>query len=500
MKGPRLTDLLIQNASYGQPIARVWGQVAIAGNLIWQRPLKEVRTTKTQSSGGKGGSGPSSKSVTYSYYGRFAVGVCEGPIASFGRIWADGKLIRDAGGGGKYNGYFTFYTGTETQAPDPTMQAYEGVGATPAYRGLAYVVATDLPLADFGNRIPNLKIEVITKAGATAAFDSEFVGKSTYLHDTYVPRGDGVFRSKGHSTDKYGNYILVDQIYGGNAVAVRPDLSIAWSLSVAQMADLIDAFTGTSTVAHTVPDVYLSYGWVSAVGAKLIMTFQAYLPERGHFYQYVAVLEPTVSGTPAVLGFVRYDKVVWGAPTGGNTLSSFSIAGNQTEDDPLLLLGWRIYFDYFAVIVVLPSINSITAGAYDGGWGPTLPPYNWQAYEVPYLVFDPLGGSTSFNAKLYRLADWNGNTNVEPGFCLPLLDLSNPSTPIYRTRGTATSTAATPSGAPTRGSRTSCRTTRWRTSSARPTRTAAWCASTSARSISSRWQASTWSAMRIRRR
>ena len=209
VRGPRLTDLLIQNASYGQPIARVWGQVAIAGNLIWQRPLKEVRTTRTQSSGGKGGSGPSSKSVTYSYYGRFAVGVCEGPIASFGRIWADGKLIRDAGGGGKYNGYFTFYTGTETQAPDPTMQAYEGVGATPAYRGLAYVVATDLPLADFGNRIPNLKIEVITKAGAAAAFDREFVGKTRYMHDTYGRRPATMsVAATGHSTDNYGNYIL----------------------------------------------------------------------------------------------------------------------------------------------------------------------------------------------------------------------------------------------------------------------------------------------------
>jgi hypothetical protein len=71
--------------------------VAFAGNLIWARPMKEVRSTKTQS-GGKGTSGPSSKSVTYSYYGRFAVGVCEGPIAQFGKIWADGKLIRDAGG------------------------------------------------------------------------------------------------------------------------------------------------------------------------------------------------------------------------------------------------------------------------------------------------------------------------------------------------------------------------------------------------------------------
>jgi hypothetical protein len=83
-KGPRVNELLVQNASYGQPIARCWGQVAVAGNLIWQRPLHEVRTTKTQSSDGKGGSGPSSKSVTYSYYGRFAIGVCEGRSRSSG--------------------------------------------------------------------------------------------------------------------------------------------------------------------------------------------------------------------------------------------------------------------------------------------------------------------------------------------------------------------------------------------------------------------------------
>src|SRR6266542_884635 len=40
VKGPRVNDLLVQNASYGQPIARCWGQVAIAGNLIWLRPLR----------------------------------------------------------------------------------------------------------------------------------------------------------------------------------------------------------------------------------------------------------------------------------------------------------------------------------------------------------------------------------------------------------------------------------------------------------------------------
>lgn len=49
------------------------------------------------------------------------------------------------------------YNGTETQLPDPTIQANEGVNRTPAFRGLIYVVWENMPLADFGNRIPNLQ-------------------------------------------------------------------------------------------------------------------------------------------------------------------------------------------------------------------------------------------------------------------------------------------------------------------------------------------------------
>src|SRR5262249_12821489 len=38
-----------------------------------------------------------------------------------------------------------------------------GADNTPAYRGLAYVVFEDFPLADYGNRIPNFTFEVQRK-------------------------------------------------------------------------------------------------------------------------------------------------------------------------------------------------------------------------------------------------------------------------------------------------------------------------------------------------
>ena len=56
------------------------------------------------------------------------------------------------------------YLGDEAQGPDPKIAAIEGVDNAPAYRGLAYIVFEDLPLAGFGNRVPVLTAEVIRRA------------------------------------------------------------------------------------------------------------------------------------------------------------------------------------------------------------------------------------------------------------------------------------------------------------------------------------------------
>ncbi len=53
------------------------------------------------------------------------------------------------------------HPGTEDQLPDPFIEALEGPGQSPAYRGVAYVVFEDLPLDSFGNRLPQLSFEVI---------------------------------------------------------------------------------------------------------------------------------------------------------------------------------------------------------------------------------------------------------------------------------------------------------------------------------------------------
>ncbi len=54
---------------------------------------------------------------------------------------------------------------TAAQTADDLIVAKEGADSAPAYRGLAYVVFERLPLAAFGNRIPQLSFEIIRPVG-----------------------------------------------------------------------------------------------------------------------------------------------------------------------------------------------------------------------------------------------------------------------------------------------------------------------------------------------
>jgi hypothetical protein len=52
------------------------------------------------------------------------------------------------------------YMGDETQTADPFIEAKEGVGETPAFRGLCYAVIEKLDLTNFGNRIPQMTAQI----------------------------------------------------------------------------------------------------------------------------------------------------------------------------------------------------------------------------------------------------------------------------------------------------------------------------------------------------
>jgi hypothetical protein len=160
LQGPRLADLDVMASTEGAPIPRVYGRARLAGQVIWATKLEEIVLVRTDTeTGGKGSPGPTTNTTVYNYFANFAVGLCEGPIGRVGRIWADGKPLDLVGV------TFRVYTGSESQTPDPLIIAREGAGNAPAYRGLAYIVFERLPLADFGNRIPQLSFEIMRPVG-----------------------------------------------------------------------------------------------------------------------------------------------------------------------------------------------------------------------------------------------------------------------------------------------------------------------------------------------
>ncbi|MBD3662939.1 glycoside hydrolase/phage tail family protein [Sulfitobacter sp. TSTF-M16] len=141
----------LTRAGEGEAIAQLYGRMRLGGQVIWASDFQESVTV----SGGGKGSRPTPETTEYSYAVSLAIALCEGEITSVGRIWADGEEIAP----NDLN--LRVYNGTPFQQPDPTMEAIEGVGQVPAYRGTAYVVMENLSLERFGNRVPQFSFEVM---------------------------------------------------------------------------------------------------------------------------------------------------------------------------------------------------------------------------------------------------------------------------------------------------------------------------------------------------
>jgi hypothetical protein len=178
IKGPRLDELHVSTADYGTPMPRFWGIRRFECPIIWAEDLKEVHTT-TKTKGGK--------FDNYKYYGTFAVVIADQEIDDVTRIWLDHRLCYDKTRSGPISlasilqwlsrpvklgqgRAMRIYTGTETQTADPRMQAWcedrYGPDSCPAYRGVSYIVFEEIPLEDFGNRIPQITVEAVSVKSA----------------------------------------------------------------------------------------------------------------------------------------------------------------------------------------------------------------------------------------------------------------------------------------------------------------------------------------------
>jgi hypothetical protein len=239
-EGPRLTSLFVTSSSEGASVLRVYGRMRVSPQMIWATNFREVVTTSTstQGGGGKGGGGGgqtvTTTTTTYTYFVSFALGLCEGPIVDIGGVWADGKPLDMS--------QFTWrlYKGDESQGADPKIEAVEGAGNVPGFRGMAYLVFEEMPVEKFANRIPQVTVEVIRRPSAMGVRLEDILtgvtlipslGEFAYATDT-VYRDDGfghtIAENRHGSIGKADVLVSLDQLQSGAPNIDTISLVVAW--------------------------------------------------------------------------------------------------------------------------------------------------------------------------------------------------------------------------------------------------------------------------------
>jgi hypothetical protein len=223
IEGQRLDSLRITSSTEGAVIPRLYGRMRIGGNIIWATDFREEIKTTMQGN---------VTTTEYLYFASFAVALCEGPITGIGRIWADGKPLDMT------DVTWRWYPGSETQTPDPFIAAKMGAANTPAYRGTAYVVFEELPLAAYGNRLPQLSFEVfrpladadtaegLVKAVTMIPASGEFV----YATETIRKSADGTTATENQNavSDKADMVVALDRLQAMASAVESVSLVVAW--------------------------------------------------------------------------------------------------------------------------------------------------------------------------------------------------------------------------------------------------------------------------------
>ena len=236
IEGPRLGDLDVSSSTYGGVIPLAFGVQKVAGAMIWATDIDEDKNTRKE-----GGSlfGGGQKIVEYRYFANFAVAFGEGPAGGVLRIWAGDRLIADLrAGAGAYSNHpkysFRIYLGTEDQEPDRLIRQhiensdeFDGHDATPAFRGLVYIVLEDLPLDEFGNRIPGITAE-IAWAGAPQAVvkDTTFLPGAGYFTNSAVLIRSGGF--SGSRRRRTGSVAFAPPAWSRTCGCRRPSSASTW--------------------------------------------------------------------------------------------------------------------------------------------------------------------------------------------------------------------------------------------------------------------------------
>jgi hypothetical protein len=171
---PRYNGIQIQSSSSAIPIPIVYGTNRIAPNILWTGGF---RSYPQRPGGGKGGG----QVTGYDYQTDMVIGLCEGPIWSYGTVW-NGNDIVPLNGNGLYFG--TAYVGTtpgdnftdfkEGGLANENIWPNQGPFGSQGlyYPGVAYLCSSDMDLGTSGT-MPSLAFELYAILQGTAGISSD---------------------------------------------------------------------------------------------------------------------------------------------------------------------------------------------------------------------------------------------------------------------------------------------------------------------------------------
>lgn len=224
--GPRLDNLQLSLSRYGDPIKVIYGAARIGGTYSWATDIVERVNTKREGGGlfTKG-----TKVRTFTYFGNFALDLCESPAAlpveAVAQIFGNTELIADfvsetgpvlsivfTGKDTLFNsGSIRIQLGEEDQVPDVLIESDVGVGNTPAGRGLCRITFDLVPLAPFNNAVPQITAVASTKGTPIWPTISADVGIGYWMSDNVHMISSGI--------DKW-NLVTQEAVVQGVALAV----------------------------------------------------------------------------------------------------------------------------------------------------------------------------------------------------------------------------------------------------------------------------------------
>jgi hypothetical protein len=284
--------------------------------MIWATRFNETIVKEEVNVGGKGGPRTTAETTEYLYDVSFAIGLCEADgEVKLGRIWADGKPMDLRGV------TYRFYDGSQVLA-DPKIESIEGEDLTPAYTGTCYIVFESLPLKNYGNRVPQITVEVIRRLTTAPDTDMEVALQSV----NFIPgTGEMVYATRTYfSENGEGDAIAENQ----NSSSARSDMTT----SIEQLRERLPNVDSVSLV-------------VSWFGSSLDATTCTVKPKVDSSTKVFSPQDWTVSGVRRADADVvsSYE----GSPAFGGTPSDISI---REAIERFKVNNWRVVFYPFLLM------------------------------------------------------------------------------------------------------------------------------------------------------